>query len=118
VLFAGVAVSNRFKNIKDTFARNLRAMKESKRSGAGTDYIYKPKWHMFDKLMFLKKTCVQENSESNIPSSQLLEIISNSKLSTSQSWDNEVNDNISCTEDTSLFNYYYDDALQVNYFPK
>lgn len=97
-------------------------MKESKRSGAGTaplrlDYIYKSKWHMFDKLMFLKKTCVQGNSESNIPSSQLLEI-TNSKLSTSQSCDNEVNDNISCTENTSLFNYYYDDALQVNYFSK
>ncbi|KAM0732506.1 hypothetical protein ACS0PU_000667 [Formica fusca] len=68
VLFAGVVVSNRFKNIKDTFARNFKSMKESKRSGAGTDNLYKPKWHMFEGLMFLKKTCVQGESESNIPS--------------------------------------------------
>ncbi|XP_071652235.1 transcription factor Adf-1-like [Temnothorax longispinosus] len=53
--FTGAVVSSRFKNMKDTFARNLKVMKESKRSGAGTDNIYKPKWHMFERLMFLQE---------------------------------------------------------------
>lgn len=119
ILFTGGVVSNRFKNIKDTFARNFRALKESKRSGAGTDNFYKPKWHMFDRLMFLKKTCIQGESESNIPSIQLkATTTSNSQLSQNSEFSYNKENDIPNTQDTSPLNIYYDKALQVNYFSK
>lgn len=114
ILFTGAIISSRFKNMKDTFTRNLRVVKESKRSGAGTDNIYKPKWPLFERLMFLQKTCVQGDSQSNIPSIQL-ESISDSD---SSKFSNEMNNSsTSCTSDVP-FNVYYDEALQVNYFSK
>ncbi|KYN19319.1 hypothetical protein ALC57_08346 [Trachymyrmex cornetzi] len=106
-------VSQRFKNIKDTFSRNLKTMKESKRSGTGTDNIYKPKWHMFERLMFLKKTCAQANSVSNIPSMQLDAVTSNSIVNSLQSCDIVVEDSIS--NDISSYNIYYDEASQVSH---
>ncbi|XP_071639677.1 uncharacterized protein [Temnothorax longispinosus] len=106
--FTGAVVSSRFRNMKDTFARNLKAMKESKRSGAGTDNIYKPKWHLFERLMFLQKSCIQGDSQSNISPIQL-ETTAASDSESSQIID-EVNDNTSCTQNT--LHIYYDEALQ------
>lgn len=111
MLFTGTMVSNRFKNIKDTFTKNLKAVKQSKRSGAGTDNIYKPKWHMFERLMFLQKTCVQGDSQSNI--SSILATLNSESLQYSKVSDSDT----SCTEDVSDI-YYYDETLQVNYFLK
>ncbi|KYQ53544.1 hypothetical protein ALC60_00070 [Trachymyrmex zeteki] len=105
-------VSQRFKNIKDTFSRNLKTMKESKRSGTGTDNIYKPKWHMFERLMFLKKTCVQANSVSNIPSMQSEIVTSNSIVNSLQSCDIVVEDSIS--NDISSY-VIYDEESQVSH---
>ncbi|KYM96862.1 hypothetical protein ALC62_12472 [Cyphomyrmex costatus] len=105
-------VSHRFKNIKDTFSRNLKTMKESKRSGTATDNIYKPKWHMFERLMFLRKTCVQGNSVSNIPSMQLKTATSNSTVNSLQSCDVVMEDSI--CNDISSHDIYCDEASQVS----
>ncbi|XP_036148961.1 uncharacterized protein LOC114255608 [Monomorium pharaonis] len=103
-------MSSRFKNMKDMFARNLRLVKELKRSEAGTDSIYKPKWPLFERLMFLKKTCVLGESESNIPSIQL-ETTNSEIQSTISNFSNEINNSTSCTADVPL-NVYYDEALK------
>lgn len=85
-------------------------MKESKRNGTGTENLYKPQWHMFDRLMFLKKACVQAESESNIPSI-LLKTTDTSNSELSQFCNKE--NNIPCTQNMPLFNMYFDDTLQV-----
>ena len=78
--------------MRDTFMDNHRKVKESKRSGTGSD-VYKPKWPLYDVLSFLIKTAQQSDSISTMDSQ--------------------------CTQSTStaspLTNMYYDDNVQVSY---
>lgn len=56
-------VSNRWRNLRDTFAKKLRELK--KKSGAGvSDAI--PKWKFFDHLLFLKDVTEPRPTSSNL----------------------------------------------------
>ncbi|XP_077279211.1 uncharacterized protein LOC143906811 [Temnothorax americanus] len=67
--FTSDSVADRWKNIKQTFMSNHKKVRESKNkcSGADGDGIYVPKWHLYKKLFFLEKACVQAESSSNLP---------------------------------------------------
>ncbi|KAK3929682.1 Transcription factor Adf-1 [Frankliniella fusca] len=73
----GCALWAHFKNLKDTFMQNLRKVRESTRSGVGTDSVYKPKWFLWDAMQFLKKTCAQSESTSNMPANEAVKNIEN-----------------------------------------
>ncbi|XP_012522684.1 uncharacterized protein LOC105828745 [Monomorium pharaonis] len=66
--FTSDSVADRWKNIKQTFMSNHKKVRESKNkcSGADGDGIYAPKWHLYNKLLFLEKACVQAESSSNL----------------------------------------------------
>lgn len=42
--------------MKNTFIRNFKSVKESSKSGAGTEQIFVPSFIHYEKLMFLKET--------------------------------------------------------------
>lgn len=50
--------------MKNTFSRNSKAIKESSKSGAGTDQIFVPTFIHFERLMFLKETSEVDMSTS------------------------------------------------------
>lgn len=56
--------------MKQTFMTNYRRERESKgrSSGKSPEEIYKPKWILYEKLKFLRKTCAQADSLSNLQS--------------------------------------------------
>jgi len=69
----GAIVKKRFINMRDIpFMDNLRRMKESlqRASGKGADEIYKPKWPLYNSLLFLKETCAIVANTSNISTSK------------------------------------------------
>ncbi|XP_071568465.1 uncharacterized protein [Temnothorax nylanderi] len=61
-------VQHRFISMKQTFMKNNRKARESRErcSGKSPDEIFKPKWNLYDKLLFLKKACAQAVSQSNL----------------------------------------------------
>ncbi|KAE8739194.1 hypothetical protein FOCC_FOCC015317 [Frankliniella occidentalis] len=69
--FTVEVLMHRWKSMRETFQDNLNRVKESDRrsSGNGTDDCYVPKWKLWTKLQFLKKTCAQSESVSNLPQS-------------------------------------------------
>ncbi|KAJ8685503.1 hypothetical protein QAD02_021296 [Eretmocerus hayati] len=103
----GDQVSQRFKKIKETYSDNYRKVKDSKRSGCGTDDVYKPKWFSWPHVQFLEKVCDMGESVCNIPQP------------TSQS---QVPDNTSSLNSAEPNNpkyllidgvpYYFDESLQ------
>lgn len=98
---AGGDCCARFKNLKDTFMRNLRKVQESKTSGSGTDDLYKPKWNLFSNLKFLQKTCVQTGSVSNIE--------------TQPSSDSSQTTIVDLEAQSQVAGVYYDETLQVSF---
>lgn len=54
--------------MKQTFMTNLRKEHESRKrcSGKSPEEIYKPNWVSYDRLKFLKKSCAQAESLSNL----------------------------------------------------
>ncbi|KAJ8678343.1 hypothetical protein QAD02_014130 [Eretmocerus hayati] len=64
---AGDQVSQRSKTIKETYSENNRKVNDSKRSGCGTEDVYKPKWFLRPHVQFLKKVCDMGESVCNIP---------------------------------------------------
>ncbi|XP_032678496.1 uncharacterized protein LOC116847518 [Odontomachus brunneus] len=60
-------VKKRWNNIKGTFLDNNRKVRESKRSGSSTEDIFKPRWPLYTRLQFLKKTISSAQSVSNFP---------------------------------------------------
>lgn len=101
--FAGDSVADRWKNIKQTFMNNHKKVRESKNkcSGADGDGIYVPKWHLYKKLLFLEKACVQAESSSNLPTVQ------------SQQTSQQAIHLYQSTE--PVLPIYYDENLQVSY---
>lgn len=69
-IFTADIVQQRFASMRHTFMTNYRKEQESKRrcSGKGTEEIYKPKWVLYERLKFLKRTCAQANTLSNLQS--------------------------------------------------
>lgn len=69
-IFTADMVLHRFTSMKQTFMTNYRRERESKgrSSGKSSEEIYKPKWILYEKLKFLRKTCVQADSLSNLQS--------------------------------------------------
>ncbi|XP_034246599.1 uncharacterized protein LOC117648275 [Thrips palmi] len=63
-------LKDRWKNMKDTFSSNWNKVSSSNKrcSGNGTDDMYVPRWPLYSKLMFLKKTVVSGSTVSNISS--------------------------------------------------
>ncbi|KAL1479958.1 hypothetical protein MTO96_051441 [Rhipicephalus appendiculatus] len=59
-------VSNRWRNLRDTFAKKIRELK--KKSGAGAGDIV-PKWKYFDHLLFLKDIIEPRPTSSNLEDS-------------------------------------------------
>ncbi|XP_011686399.1 PREDICTED: uncharacterized protein LOC105449099 [Wasmannia auropunctata] len=61
-------VQHRFTSMKQTFVTNFRKERESQKrcSGKSSEDIYKPKWALYGRLKFLKKSCVQAESTSNL----------------------------------------------------
>lgn len=68
--FTADMVLHRFISMKQTFMTNYRKERESKGrcSGKSPEEIYKPKWILYEKLKFLRKTCAQADSLSNLQS--------------------------------------------------
>ncbi|KAK3926079.1 Transcription factor Adf-1 [Frankliniella fusca] len=99
--YSGEVVAARFKSLRDTFFKNWRKIQESKTSGSGTDDVYTPRWHLYSNLAFLKKTCTQQGSTSNIPSqaSQMLKSESQPSMSIV---DQEVNNQVQVYFDENL----------------
>ncbi|KAJ8666462.1 hypothetical protein QAD02_008124 [Eretmocerus hayati] len=56
-------LSQRFKTIKETYQDNQRKVNESKRSGCGTEDVYKPKWFLWPHVQFLRKVCDMSESK-------------------------------------------------------
>lgn len=68
--FSGSTARDRdFVNMRTTFMKNDKLIRESKSSGEGSDDIYKPKWPLFESLTFFRKSTAQASSISNLPSS-------------------------------------------------
>ncbi|XP_071642179.1 uncharacterized protein [Temnothorax longispinosus] len=72
-LFTAEIVAKRWKNMKETFMKNLAKFKEckNKNSGNGADDGFQPTWYLYKRLLFLMKTCAQAESESNLPNPPL-----------------------------------------------
>lgn len=92
--------------MRDTFMENHRKVEKSKRSGSGTDDVYKPKWPHFGSLQFMLKSAAQAESNSNIDlfcdtSKDSAETPTSSGASTSAA---------SCT----TLNLYFDENTQVS----
>lgn len=57
-------------SLRSNFRKELKKIKESKRSGAGTDNVYIPKLWYFEKLQFLLDQETPRSGVSNIPESE------------------------------------------------
>jgi len=68
-LNSGPLAKGRFTNMRTTFQQYHRKVENSKRSGTSSDDVYVPKWKLYHKLEFLKKTNAQANGLSNIANS-------------------------------------------------
>lgn len=97
----------RFINMRTTFMNNEKRIRESKQrcSGKGTEEIYKPKWSLYTSLLFLKKTCVQTESSSNL---DVLDDSDNQALTTDAN--QEINNNLARSVNKNIF---FDSNLQV-----
>lgn len=62
----GTVLSNRFKNIRETYTTNLRKVESSRRSGIATTDVFKPTWHLYEYLDYLRNPSKQAGSSSNI----------------------------------------------------
>ncbi|KAK3908910.1 Transcription factor Adf-1 [Frankliniella fusca] len=102
-------LAGRWKNIRETFTSNMKRIRESKRSGVGAADVYVPKWPLFKYLDFLKKTCNQADSESNIPES--LTIVHDS----SQLFD--MNSTSANTTESTQTIYYDENTKQCHAIP-
>ncbi|XP_064464982.1 uncharacterized protein LOC135376404 [Ornithodoros turicata] len=60
------AVKTKWGNLRSAFSREQRKVKESCRSGAGADDVYRPKWIHYKNLLFLTSACKERQSESNL----------------------------------------------------
>ncbi|XP_071580750.1 uncharacterized protein [Temnothorax nylanderi] len=97
-------VAKRWKNMKETFMKNLAKVKEckNKNSGNGADDGFKPTWYLYKRLLFLMKTCAQAESKSNLPSPPLSAICSDTDLAFhSIYYDENVQKFMMLPEDTS-----------------
>lgn len=81
--------------MRGTFLDNDRKVRESKRSGSGYDEIFKPRWPLYTKLQFLRKTISSAQSVSNLSSYMPVAQCSSSQSQpqNAQNWQ-ESNDNI------------------------
>lgn len=79
-------VLHHFTSMKQTFMTNYRKERESKgrSSGKSPEEIYKPKWILYEKLKFLRKSCAQADSPSNLQSPPLNSSNLNSNIESSQ----------------------------------
>ena len=65
--FVGIEeVKKKIKNLRTVFTRELRKVEASKRSGAGVDDIYVPKFKFFKSMMFLQPHINGKDSKTNM----------------------------------------------------
>lgn len=62
----------KIKSIKDAYRQELAKIEKSKKSGTGTDDIYKPKLVWFGKADFLREVISTRMSKSNLVSTYLV----------------------------------------------
>lgn len=96
-------VKDRFDNMRTTYQRNYNKIKQSLRSGKGSDDIFQPKWDLYPLLTFLKKNSVQASSSSNLDATN--EVV-NSHLTC-----DDTESSILLEEDRDV---YFDETLQVS----
>lgn len=53
-------VKDRFDNMRTTYQRNYNKIKQSMRSGKGSDEIFQSKWDFYPLLAFLKKIALKQ----------------------------------------------------------
>lgn len=71
-------LKNKIKNIRSIYNRELSKIRDSGKSGAGTDDIYKPQLKWFEKAdLFLRRISQSRRSKSNMVSITLLFISRN-----------------------------------------
>nr|CAH7740931.1 unnamed protein product [Callosobruchus chinensis] len=60
-------LKSRIKSIKDSYRQELQKIEKSKKSGCGTDQIYKPKLSWFTDATYLSEVVTTRSSTSNLP---------------------------------------------------
>lgn len=109
--------------MRGTFLDNDRKVRDTNRSGSDTDEIFKPKWPLYSRLQFLKKTIASAPSLSNFvpPTPHLLPQSQCQSQShrNYQDASNIVNSPYTPIEETSYedenteMQFYYDQPSQV-----
>lgn len=108
--------------MKGTFLDNDRKVRESKRSGSGVEQSFKPKWPLYSRLQFLKKTIYSAQSLSNFePTTPHLSSQSQSQnISDYQDFNDTIQSShisprlISCDiEEDIQMQFYYDKPSHV-----
>lgn len=110
-------MKKRWTNIKGTFLENDKKVRESKRSGSGTDQIFRPKWSLYSRLKFLKKTIYTPQTLSNfVPTMQHVSLKSQLRDKQDENF-NITNLHIPSAETSCDKNedvqFYYDKPSQV-----
>jgi hypothetical protein len=59
-------LNKKLMNLRTTYVRERTKIKDSQKSGAGTQEIYKPTWLHFDQLIFLDDYIASRKTKSNL----------------------------------------------------
>jgi len=92
----------RFKNMKETYAKNLAKVRSTKRSGSGQDDVFRPSWYLYETMMFLEKACAQAESTDNL-----------STMTTAATAEDIIPSQVTSSYSATL-NAYYDKSTDVS----
>ncbi|XP_077506896.1 uncharacterized protein LOC144116093 [Amblyomma americanum] len=59
-------VKHRWKNLRDTFRRVFRGLRQSQKSGTGADEVEETTWPFFERLLFLRDTMLSRPTSGNL----------------------------------------------------
>ena len=68
------SLKSKINTLRTQYRREVNAFEQSKKSGAGTNDIYKPKLWCFDNLSFINEGEMQRESRSNLDESTNQEV--------------------------------------------
>lgn len=63
------------KNLRTYYSKELGKVKDSQKSGAGTDDLYKSKWPFFNRLEFLRDQVIPRRTTSNLNNSVRIKFV-------------------------------------------
>ena len=64
------AIKTKLQSFRTQFGKEVNLYEKSKKSGAGTDEIYTPKYEFYDGLLFLQPVISKRGSTSNLVRNQ------------------------------------------------